>query len=147
MKQLITLVLFFVCFNLSSWGQTIDSTAASRPFAGHFYCAETDTHVYLNLYEETLTAPGFSFLGKMHGYMNGGIYGTWMLISHKTNGKKATLRFSNDIGSDSQNIEFTQTSDSTFTYHAVGGNAIHRAVGRKLVKVTDSMLFKKLKSF
>lgn len=147
MKQLITLVSFFVCFNLSSWGQTMDSLSASRPFAGHFYCAETDTHIYLNLYEETLTAPGFSFLEKMHGYMNGGIYGTWMLISHKTNGKKATLRFSNDIGSDSQNIEFTQTSDSTFTYHAVGGNAIRRAVGRKLVKVTDSMLFKKLKNF
>lgn len=147
MKQLITLVLLFVCFNLPSWTQTPNDTATNRPFAGHFYCAETDTHIYLNLYEESLTAPGFSFLGKMHGYMNGGIYGTWMLISHKTNGKKATLRFSNDIGSDSQNIEFTQTSDSTFTYHAVGGNAIRRAVGRKLVKVTDSMQFKKLQNY
>ncbi len=147
MKQLITIVSLFVCFNLSLCAQTMDSTAANRPFAGHFYCADTDTHIYLNLYEESLTAPGFSFLGKMHGYMNGGIYGTWMLISHKTDGKKATLRFSNDIGSDSQNIEFTQTSDSTFTYRAVGGNAIRRAVGRKLVKVTDNMLFKKLKNY
>ncbi len=147
MKQLITILLLFVCFSSNLLAQTPDGAAAKRPFAGHFYCEETSTHIFLNLYEESLTAPGFSFLGKMHGYMNGGIYGTWMLISHKIDGKKATLRFSNDIGSDSQNIEFTQTSDSTFTYRAVGGNAIRRAVGRKLVKVTDTMQFKKLENF
>ncbi len=146
MKQLITILLLFVCFNLSSQAQAAGSAEAKRPFAGHFYCEQTDTHIYLNLYEESLTAPGFSFLGKMHGYMNGGIYGTWMLITHKIDGKKAKLRFSNDIGSDSQNVEFTQTSDSTFTYRAVDGNAIRRAVGRKLVKVTDNMQFKKLSS-
>lgn len=125
-------------------GQNKQQTAEDRPFAGHFFCKDTGTHIYLNLYEATLTAPGFSFLGQMNGYMNGDIYGTWMLISHKVKGKKAMLRFSNDIGADSQNIEFTQTSDSTFTYRAVDGNAIRKAVGRKLVKVTPDMNFKKM---
>lgn len=114
---------------------------AQRPFEGHFYCKETGVNMYLNLYEETLFAPGFSFLGKMHGYMKDGIYGTWMITKFNIKDQKATIRFSNDIGSDSQDIEFTQESDSLYTYHAVGGNSIRRAVGRKLVKVTGDMVF------
>ena len=114
---------------------------AQRPFEGHFYCKETGVNMYLNLYEETLLAPGFSFLGKMHGYMKDGIYGTWMITKFNIKDQKATIRFSNDIGSDSQDIEFAQKSDSLYTYHAVGGNSIRRAVGRKLVKVTGDMVF------
>lgn len=114
---------------------------AQRPFEGHFYCKETGVNMYLNLYEETLLAPGFSFLGKMHGYMKDGIYGTWMITKFNIKDQKATIRFSNDIGSDSQDIEFTQKSDSLYTYHAVGVNSIRRAVGRKLVKVTGDMVF------
>uniref|UniRef100_UPI003FF00F76 hypothetical protein n=1 Tax=Alloprevotella sp. TaxID=1872471 RepID=UPI003FF00F76 len=114
---------------------------AQRPFEGHFYCKETGVNMYLNLYEETLLAPGFSFLGKMHGYMKDGIYGTWMITKFNIKDQKATIRFSNDIGSDSQDIEFTQKSDSLYTYHAVGANSIRRAVGRKLVKVTGDMVF------
>lgn len=114
---------------------------AQRPFEGHFYCKETGVNMYLNLYEETLLAPGFSFLGKMHGYMKDGIYGTWMITKFNIKDQKATIRFSNDIGSDSQDIEFTPKSDSLYTYHAVGANSIRRAVGRKLVKVTGDMVF------
>ena len=114
---------------------------AQRPFEGHFYCKETGVNMYLNLYEETRLAPGFSFLGKMHGYMKDGIYGTWMITKFNIKDQKATIRFSNDIGSDSQDIEFTQKSDSLYTYHAVGANSIRRAVGRKLVKVTGDMVF------
>lgn len=116
---------------------------AQRPFEGHFYCKETGVNMYLNLYEETLFAPGFSFLGKMHGYMKDGIYGTWMITKCSIKDNKATIRFSNDIGSDSQDIEFTQKSDSLYTYHAVGGNCIRRAVGRKLVKITGDMVFQR----
>lgn len=131
MKHILTLIAFFLGL----------STIAQRPFEGHFFCKETGVNMYLNLYEETLTAPGFSFLGKMHGYMKDGIYGTWMITKCNIKENKALIRFSNDIGSDSQDIEFTQTSDSTYTYHTVGGNAIKRAVGRRLVKVTGEMNF------
>lgn len=115
----------------------------ATPFKGRFFCKETGINLYLDLYEESLSVPGFGFLGKMNGYMNGNIYGTWMLVSFKIDGPTALLRFSNDIGSDSQDIEFTQVSDSLFTYHAKGGNAIRRAVGRTLVKVTGDMQFVK----
>lgn len=58
---------------------TFISAQQIRPFEGHYYCKETGVNMYLNLYEETLEAPGFSFLGKMNGYMKDGIYGTWMI--------------------------------------------------------------------
>ena len=114
---------------------------ADQPFKGHYFCRETGLHMVIDLYEPTLEAPGLSFLGKMHGYMQGGIYGTWMITRFKIKDNKATLRFSNDIGSDSQDIEFCQLTDSTYSYRAVNGNAIRRAEGRKLVKVTGEMEF------
>lgn len=132
MKIWTTLLLSFIC-SIPLWAQ--------RPFEGHFFCKEVGVNMYLNLYEETIEAPGFSFLGKMHGYMRDGIYGTWMITQCKIKGNKATIRFSNDIGSDAQDIEFTMQPDSTYTYRAIGGNAIRRAVGRKLVKVTGEMRF------
>ena len=124
---------------------TFISAQQIRPFEGHYYCKETGVNMYLNLYEETLEAPGFSFLGTMNGYMKDGIYGTWMITKCTIKKNTAIIRFSNDIGSDAQDIEFTLNNDSTYSYHAVGGNAIKRAVGRKLVKVTGDMVFKRVK--
>lgn len=141
MKKIL-LSLLVLCASVVRAVVPADSLA-QRPFEGHFFCKETGVHLYLNLYERTLTAPGFDFLGQLNGYMLGDIYGTWMLTKHSVDGRKARLRFSNDIGSDAQDIEWVQTSDSTFTYRAVGGNAIRRAEGRKLVKVTGEMLFKR----
>lgn len=140
MKRLFTTCIILLMLGFLTQLGAQNSTIL-RPFEGHFYCKDTGVHIHLNLYEANLEAPGFSFLGKMNGYMIGGIYGTWMLISHQLKGKKALLRFSNDIGSDSQDIEFTQITDSTYTYRAINGNAIRRAVGRKLVKVTGDMQF------
>ncbi len=120
------------------------SLMAQRPFEGHFYCKEVGVNLFLNLYEESLEAPGFSFLGKMHGYMRDGIYGTWMVTKCSIKKNTATIRFSNDIGSDSQDIVLKLLPDSTYSYHAVGDNAIRRAEGRKLVKVTGDMVFKRV---
>lgn len=128
---------------LSTSAQSIINEQQKRPFEGHFYCPETDVHIYLNLYEENIEVPGFSFLGCTHGYMNGRIYGTWMLVRHSIDQQTATLRFSNDIGSDTQVVRFTQNPDSTYTYQALHGNAVRQAIGRRLVKTTGHMIFKR----
>lgn len=113
------------------------------PFNGHLVCQETGLRIHLNLDEETLDIPGMSFLGPTHGYLDGftnnDVYGVWMLINHRVEGKKAYLRFTNDIGSDSQDIVLTQTGDSTFTYTASNPNVIRKVDGRKLVKIPSSM--------
>lgn len=136
----LSLSLCFVCTILQA--QT-DTLKTYKPFVGHFFCEDTGVHIYLNLYEATLEAPNFSFLGKMNGYMLGNIYGTWMTTNHKVNNKKATIRFVNDIGSDTQTVDFTQVNDSVFIYRTIGSNTIRRAVGHKLVKVTGDMTFVK----
>lgn len=136
------LILFFTT-STYTFAQDSHSSNEMRPFEGHFYCPETGVHMHLNLYEENIEIPNFSFLGRTHGYMNGRIYGTWMLVKHEIKEQTATLRFSNDIGSDTQVIEFIQNPDKTYTYQTVHGNAIRKAVGRHLVKTTGHMIFKR----
>lgn len=111
--------------------QTLD-----QPFKGHFVNRENNVHLHIDLYEESLIAPGYSFLGSVPGYINGTVYGTWLMVSHKVkNNRQATLRFTNDIGSDAQNIEIEILNDSTLFYRATGPAVIKKVVNRKLVKI------------
>lgn len=79
----------------------------------------------------------------MNGFMYGDIYGTWMITDFKASPRKATLRMTNDIGSDTQTILFVQEQDSLFSYKAQGPNHIRKAEGQKLVKIASEMLFVK----
>ncbi len=134
MKKLFALLLCLVTLPL----------AAQRPFEGNFVCKEAGVELHLNLYEENMDVPNFSFLGKTHGYMNGkGLYGTWILTRCSIKKQTATLRFSNDIGSDSQDVSLTMNADSTYSFHAVNGNALRKAEGRKLVKIAGDMTFRR----
>lgn len=115
----------------------------SESIKGSFYNKENKVRIYLDLSGENLIVPGYEFLGKTKGYMCGDIYGMWLLTSSKIDNGKAVLRFSNDSGSDSQSILFTQQSDSVFLYEALDGNVVKKAVKRKLVKIPSKMLFNK----
>lgn len=140
-RHLLTALFLFSAFTACAQGTSASVSDKPRPFEGHFFCKATGVSLFLNLYEEDVVVPNFSFLGKMNGYMRGNIYGTWMLVKHEVKGRTALLRFSNDIGSDTQEVEFVQKTDSLYTYHAKGSNVIRRAVGRNLVKVAADMEF------
>lgn len=113
-------------------------------FKGTFTCEEHKVTLALDLYEETVTVPGFSFLGKMHGYLAGkGVYGTWLVTGKEIKDNTATIRMSNDTGSDAQTIELKLINDSVFQYRTVAGNSLRRAVGNKLVRIADKMTFKR----
>lgn len=131
--------------SLALSAQSAVDSLKTYPFRGHFHNAENNLHVYLDLYNLSLEAPGFGFLGKVGGYMNGRIYGTWMLTESTIKKKKAILRFSNDIGSDSQTVEFSFLNDSTFHFRTVGGNALRMAVKRKLEKYPGEMEMKRVR--
>ncbi|RKV70480.1 MAG: hypothetical protein D8B56_08400, partial [Alloprevotella sp.] len=77
-----------------------DFVVADSLFKGEFYNEEIGLKLHLDLYNESLEVPDMAFLGPVGGYMDGSIYGVWMLTSHKIKGKTATLRFTNDVGSD-----------------------------------------------
>ncbi|MBR1594472.1 MAG: hypothetical protein IJ692_08080 [Alloprevotella sp.] len=123
-------------------------TFADEPFRGRFYSKESGITLCLDLYGDSLLVPHFEFLGPVGGYMvgdtNENLYGTWMLLSHKVDGNKALLRMTNDIGSDAQDILFTQLTDSTFRYRAVGGNEVKKAIRHKLYKTEAEMLFERV---
>ena len=121
--------------------QTLD-----KPFKGHFVNRENNVHLYMDLYEESLTAPGYGFLGNVPAYFNGNVYGSWLMVSHKVKSdRKATLRFSNDIGSDAQTIDIEILNDSTLSYRATGSAVIKKVVNRKLVKIPTQFQMVRMK--
>lgn len=135
MKRIVTLICS-ICIALP-----VISQDEVNAFTGHYVNREHGIHLHLDLDRQSLEVPGFSFLGKMGGYINGKIYGVWLLTSHQQNGKKARLRFSNDQGSDSQTIELEIANDSTLYYKTLEGNVIRKTQGRKLVKTPNELHF------
>lgn len=131
-------LLSVVCFLVSAMVQ------GESVFNGVFCNDDTGFRLHLNLDEENVEIPGMSFLGLTHGYLDGKtnnhVYGVWMLVSHQMHGNQVRLRFSNDIGSDSQDILLTALNDSTFLYETTGGNCIRKVSGRKLEKTPSTMM-------
>ena len=130
-------------------GSTLSRVTAqteNQPFKGYFFNENEKVALYLDLYEASLTVPGMSFLGKVNGYMNGNIYGVWMLTKFKVNSKNATLRFSNDQGADAQTIKLQMVNDSLFRYQAVDGNHIKRVHKRRLIKIPEELYFVRMKT-
>lgn len=134
MKQLIAIIASLLC--------SITASAQASLFKGDFVSEETGIQLHLDLEEETIEIPDLSFLGPTHGYLDGktynDVYGTWMLIKFSVEGNKAKLRFTNDAGSDSQDIVLVYNDDDTISYNATGGNCIRKVENRKLVKTPSS---------
>ena len=91
----------------------------------------------LDLYEESIDVPGMELFGPMNGYLAGkGVYGTWMVTSFQIkNDKEATLRLSNDQGSETQSILLTWQNDSTYLMELQNGVVVKKVVNKKLVKI------------
>ena len=149
MKRLRFLLLIiigcFCCHHLKAspllW--EADFVVVDSLFKGEFYNEEIGLKLHLDLYNESLEVPDMAFLGPVGGYMDGSIYGVWMLTKRERKGGTAILRFTNDIGSDSQTIELKPLPDGTYQYTALEGNNVRRVKGRKLVKVPDIMIMKR----
>lgn len=93
----------------------------------------------IDLEEESIEVPGMEMFGPMHGYLGGNIYGVWAVTSFRINKDKAILRLSNDLGSETQEAELTQTTDSTYQLKFIGSTVVKRAVGRKLHKIASTL--------
>lgn len=112
-------------------------------FQGVFYNEEIGLNIHLDLPDENLFVPDMTFLGPVGGYLDGRIYGVWMLISYDIKDETATLRFTNDVGSDSQTILLSHKGNGLFDYRTVEGNNIRKVQNRKLVRIADRMQMKK----
>lgn len=124
------LFLFFIALSLSS------TVMAQGSWKLKLLCPEENVRLHIDLYEESIKVPGMEMFGPMNGYLGGNIYGVWTVTSFKIqDDKTATLRLSNDLGSETQKATLTQQSDSLYLLHLDGVNVVKRVVGKKLVKV------------
>ena len=124
------LFLFFIALSLSS------TVMAQGPWQLKLLCPEENVRLHIDLYEESIKVPGMEMFGPMNGYLGGNIYGVWTVTSFKIqDDKTATLRLSNDLGSETQKVTLTQQSDSLYLLHLDGITVVKRVVGKKLVKV------------
>ena len=75
----------------------------------------------------------------MKGDSSSDLYGVWLIVTHKVQANKATLRFVNDIGADTQEVEFTINSDGTYSYKAIGKNFIKKGYWKTLREYSSSI--------
>ena len=135
MKHILSFFIAILCFS--------PITLAQGPWKLKLLCPEEDIRLHIDLYEESVKVPGMEMFGPMNGYLGGNIYGVWTVTSFKIQDDKiATLRLSNDLGSETQKVTLTQQSDSIYTLHFEGTNVVKRAIGRKLVKIPAELNMK-----
>lgn len=127
-KHFLSLFLIAMCF--------VSALHAQGPWKLKLHCPEENIVLHIDLYEESVKVPGMEMFGPMNGYLGGNIYGVWTVTSFKIqDDKTATLRLSNDLGSETQKVTLTQQPDSTYTLRFDGTNVVKRVVGHKLVKI------------
>lgn len=130
-------------FFLAASSCFIVSIKAQGPWKFKLLCPEENVRLHIDLYEETINVPGMEMFGPQNGYLGGNIYGVWTVTSFKIQDDKvATLKLSNDLGSETQKVILTQQSDSIYTLRFDGTNVVKRAVGRKLVKLPSEFKMK-----
>ncbi len=118
--------------------------AAQNPFKCKLINKEEKINLVIDLYEESIPVPGMDMFGPLHGYMNGNVYGIWMITSAKIiNEKEASIRLSNDFGSETQEIKLTVENDSTYNAELVDGVVIKKVIKKKLVKIPQKITFTK----
>lgn len=116
-----------------------------RPYEGIFYNKEWNVSLTINLYDTVLVVPNYKFLGKMNGYYQGDIHECWFITNYKINEKNAIVHFSNEMGSEDQEIMLTPQDSTHLIYEVVGNDAIRKVVHNKWVKLPLKMTFERKK--
>ena len=123
------------------------ATNAQEPFRGTFQGSDYKIKLVVDLYEECIDVPGMSMFGPMNGYIAGGdLYCTWYVSSiQKADEKEAVVHFSNELGSETQEVVLTLKDDSLLTLRQKGSSPFKKVVGKKLQKLPSELVFKRTK--
>ena len=118
------------------------ASKGAEPWKLHLYNKEERMELHIDLYEESIDVPNMEMFGPMNGYLGGGgVYGKWMVTSFNIKDDHvATLRVSNDLGSETQSIQLTWLNDSTYAMDLQGGVVVKKVVNKKLAKVPAKVL-------
>ena len=129
MRKVFLLLILTIC----------SSVGANKPWKLHLKEPKMKIELKIDLYEESIEVPDMEMFGPMNGYLGGNIYSVWPVTSFKIKKNKVILRLSNDLGSETQEAELIQTSDSTYTLNLIGTTVVKKVEGRKLVKITPTL--------
>lgn len=142
MKRFYSIVMaLLLCLTTFAQSETPDT-----PWKCKLNSTEGGVKFIIDLYEESVNVPGMDMFGPMNGYLGGNIYGVWMVTSFKINSdKEATIRISNDLGSETQECILTQENDTTYNLKLKGGVCVKKVVNKKLVKIPNSFTMIKSK--
>lgn len=123
------------------------SLKAQNPFKKTLYNKEYNLTLNMDLYNESIEVPSMEMFGLMNGYLSGNIYRLWIITSAKVeSSEQATIRLSNDLGSETQEVKLTVQNDSTYLFEQVDGVAIKRVVKKKLIKIPRLLEFSEIKT-
>lgn len=115
---------------------------AQQPWKVYLQNKEHNLRLNINLYEETISVPNMEMFGPMHGYLAGTLANIWTITSCKIeNNQKATIRMSNDLGSETQECILTHENDSTYILDVKGSQHIRKVVNRKYQKLPTTIIF------
>lgn len=115
---------------------------AQQPWKIYLQNKEYNLRLNINLYEETITVPSMEMFGPMHGYLAGTLANIWTITSCQIESDtKATIRMSNDLGSETQECILTHPNDSTYVMDVKGTQYIRKVVNRKYQKLPTTIVF------
>lgn len=121
---------------LQAWGQ--------QPFKGLFTNEQFAVKSEVNLYETDIPVPGME-LDSCHGYLQGKLNGTWVILKVKTLDEEGALvRAANDRGSDAQDVRITLSEDGSLLLRQVDGNSIKGVEGKKYVRLPKPFILQPL---
>lgn len=130
-------LLLLICFCATK-------SYAAGPWKLKLTNKEEKIELHLDLHEESIEVPGMEMFGTMNGFIGGDIYRIWPITSFKIkDDKTARIKVSNDLGSETQEIELIKKNDSIWSMNFIGRNVIKRVRGKKLVKIPSSFIMKK----
>lgn len=116
----------------------------NRKLEGQFLNKENNIVIQINLYDTIILTPNYEFLGEMNGFMRGNIHEVWFLNAfHIHNDSTATLHFSNEMGSDDQELLIQIKDSVNMSYEVVGTNNIRKVQNGKWVKLPAKMTFQR----
>ncbi len=124
----------------------LTSVAQDSLFRARIYNKEYDITLHINLYEEAITIPGQSILGKVYGYLkNSSDSRAWIIMGVQLadDGRTASLDIINDYGSEDLTATLTVADDNTYTLTQRDGSTIKVASKGKWVKLPKTMTFRK----
>ena len=117
---------------------------AQGPWKMNLRCVAEDIVLRMDLYEESIKVPKMEMFGPMNGYLGGTIYGLWSITSFEIKSDmEASLRISNDLGSETQQVTLTQRNDTLWNLKFEGRNVVKRVNGKKLVKIPSELTMQK----